>query len=201
MVVKLALLRGLSRCVWVHVFAYLTVFLRVLLFAGSDDKTVRLWEVATQRELAVLTGHTDRVTSVAFDGSGKYLASGGARGATSSSIDVFDMLLKRYLLRCIVRAQLQLRIVLLLFTSISCCSDSITCCFCVIFAFCLMFFHFHAHDALLVSLFSLLLLLLRFRRCRLIAFYADCDAYNDFDIHPNIIDNHDQLMNMTVILS
>ena len=122
---KLALLRGLPRCVWVHVFAYLTVFLRVLLFAGSGspfgslDKTVRLWEVATQRELAVLTGHTSGVTSVAFDGSGKYLASGGARGATSSSIAVFCMLLKRYFLRCIVRAQLQLRIVLLLFTSIS----------------------------------------------------------------------------------
>ena len=102
MVVELALLRGLSRSVWVHVFAYLTVFLRVLLFAGSDDNTVRLWEVATQRQLAVLTGHTNWVTSVAFDGSGKYLASGGARGATSSSIAVFDMLLKRYFLRCIV---------------------------------------------------------------------------------------------------
>jgi WD40 repeat protein len=101
MVVKLALLRGLSRSVWVHVFAYLTVFLRVLLFAGSYDKTVRLWEVATQRELAVLTGHTE-VNSVAFDGSGKYLASGGARGATSSSIAVFEMLLKRYFLRCVV---------------------------------------------------------------------------------------------------
>ena len=83
-------------------FAYLTVFLRVLLFAGSYDSTVRLWEVATQRELAVLTGHTNIVTSVAFDGSGKYLASGGARGATSSSIAVFDMLFKRYFLRCIV---------------------------------------------------------------------------------------------------
>ena len=88
MILKLALLRGLSRCVWVHVSAYLTVFFRVLLFAGSDDNTVRLWEVATQRELAVLTGHTEEVTSVAFDGSGKYLASGGARGATSSSIAV-----------------------------------------------------------------------------------------------------------------
>ena len=116
MIVKLALLRGLSRGVWVHVFAYLTVFLRVLLFAGSRDSTVRLWEVATQRELAVLTGHTSDVKSVAFDGSGKYLASGGARGATSSSIAVFNMF-KRYFLRCIVRAQLQLRIVLL----IKCC--------------------------------------------------------------------------------
>ncbi len=102
MIVKLALLRGLSHGVWVHVFAYLTVFLRVLFFAGSNDKTVRLWEVATQRELAVLTGHTKEVNSVAFDGSGKYLASGGARGATSSSIAVFDMLFKRYFLRCIV---------------------------------------------------------------------------------------------------
>jgi WD40 repeat protein len=119
MVVKLALLRGLSRSVLVHVFAYLTVFLRVLLFAGSLDSTVRLWEVATQRELAVLTGHTDSVTSVAFDGSGKYLASGGARGATSSSVAVFVMLLKRYFLRCIVRAQLLLRIVFLLFASVS----------------------------------------------------------------------------------
>ena len=80
----------------------LTVFLRVLLFAGSWDSTVRLWEVATQRQLAVLTGHTNPVNSVAFDGSGKYLASGGAQGATSSSIVVLDMLLKRYFLRCIV---------------------------------------------------------------------------------------------------
>jgi WD40 repeat protein len=78
------------------------VFLRVLLFAGSNDKTVRLWEVATQRELAVLTGYASRFFSVAIDGSGKYLASGGARGVTSSSIAVFDMLLKRYFLRCIV---------------------------------------------------------------------------------------------------
>ena len=89
MVVKLVLLRGLSRCVWVHVFAYLTVFLRVLLFAGSGDNTVRLWEVATQRELALLTGHTSTVSSVAFDGSGKYLASGGVRGATSSAKQCF----------------------------------------------------------------------------------------------------------------
>ena len=62
-------------------------------------------------------------------------------------------------------------------------------------------FHLHAHDALLVSLFSLLLLLLRFRSGRMIAFYADCDAFNDFDMYPNILDHHDQLMIMTVILS
>ena len=33
------------------------------------------------------------------------------------------------------------------------------------------------------------------------AFHADCDAYNDFDMYPNILDHHDQLMIMTVILS
>jgi hypothetical protein len=43
---------------------------------------VRLWDVSTQREVAVLEGHTEGVESVAFDGSGKYLASGGARGET-----------------------------------------------------------------------------------------------------------------------
>jgi hypothetical protein len=35
----------------------------------------------------------------------------------------------------------------------------------------------------------------------MIAFYADCDALDDFDIYPNILDHHDQLMIMTVILS
>jgi hypothetical protein len=35
----------------------------------------------------------------------------------------------------------------------------------------------------------------------MIAFYADCDAHNDFDMYPNIVDHHDQLMIMTVILS
>ena len=55
----------------------------LLLFAGSADKTVRLWDVSTQREVAVLEGHTKGVTSVAFDGSGKYIASGGASSMTS----------------------------------------------------------------------------------------------------------------------
>jgi hypothetical protein len=40
----------------------------------------------------------------------------------------------------------------------------------VLFLRVVSFFHLHAHDALLVSLFSLLLLLLCFRRCRMIAF-------------------------------
>jgi WD40 repeat protein len=37
---------------------------------------VRIWDVSTQQQVAELRGHTSAVTSVAFDGSGKYLASG-----------------------------------------------------------------------------------------------------------------------------
>ena len=48
----------------------------LLFFTGSHDTTVRIWDVASQQQVARLTGHTDYVTSVAFDGSGKYLASG-----------------------------------------------------------------------------------------------------------------------------
>ena len=48
----------------------------LLFFTGSGDNTVRIWDVASQQQVAQLTGHTSSVTSVAFDGSGKYLASG-----------------------------------------------------------------------------------------------------------------------------
>ena len=48
----------------------------LLFFTGSRDSTVRIWDVASQQQVAQLTGHTNYVHSVAFDGSGKYLASG-----------------------------------------------------------------------------------------------------------------------------
>ena len=50
-------------------------------FTGSWDNTVRIWEVASQEQVAELKGHTSAVWSVAFDSSGKYLASGERRGA------------------------------------------------------------------------------------------------------------------------
>ena len=37
---------------------------------------MRIWDVSTQQQVAELRGHTNYVTSVAFDVSGKYLASG-----------------------------------------------------------------------------------------------------------------------------
>ena len=48
----------------------------LLFFTGSGDNTVRIWDVSTQQQVAEMRGHTNYVMSVAFDGSGKYLASG-----------------------------------------------------------------------------------------------------------------------------
>ena len=44
--------------------------------SSSADNSVRIWDVSTQQQVAVLTGHSESVNAVAFDVSGKYLASG-----------------------------------------------------------------------------------------------------------------------------
>jgi len=48
--------------------------------SGHADQTVRLWDVATGKSLAVLRGHTDQVLKVAFGPEGKAVASAGRDG-------------------------------------------------------------------------------------------------------------------------
>ena len=49
----------------------------LLLASASGDRTVRVWEVAAAKCVAVLTGHTDEVFTAAFHPDGKRLASAG----------------------------------------------------------------------------------------------------------------------------
>ncbi len=44
--------------------------------SGSDDRTLKLWDAVTGKQLRSLAGHTDGVRSVAFSPDGKVIASG-----------------------------------------------------------------------------------------------------------------------------
>ena len=55
--------------------------------SGGADRAIRIWEVATGKELAVIEDHADWVLDIAFSPDGKRLAS-GARDKTSKVFDV-----------------------------------------------------------------------------------------------------------------
>ena len=44
--------------------------------SGSDDKTMKVWELETGRELHTLEGHTDKVQAVAVSADGRHVVSG-----------------------------------------------------------------------------------------------------------------------------
>ena len=48
--------------------------------SGSDDKTVRLWDIETGKEIRRLQGHTDDVNSVAISADGQTIVSGSSDG-------------------------------------------------------------------------------------------------------------------------
>jgi len=56
--------------------------------SGSEDKTLKLWDVQSGNEIRSFNGHTEWVSAVAYCPSGRYIASGSGDG----SIKVWDIL-------------------------------------------------------------------------------------------------------------
>jgi WD40 repeat protein len=48
------------------------------LLSGSEDKTIRLWDLVTGKPMQVFEGHTSEVTGVAFSVDGRKVLSGSA---------------------------------------------------------------------------------------------------------------------------
>ncbi|VAX41400.1 High-affnity carbon uptake protein Hat/HatR, partial [hydrothermal vent metagenome] len=55
--------------------------------SGAKDKTVRLWDIATGKQKAVLKGHTNGVKSVAYSPDGKTIVS----GARDNTVRLWDV--------------------------------------------------------------------------------------------------------------
>jgi RNA polymerase sigma factor (sigma-70 family) len=72
------------------------------LASGGHDRTVAVWDAATGREWARLTGHQSGVEAVAFSADGRLLASGGGgpynKGSEKQMIRVWDLRTKKQLI-------------------------------------------------------------------------------------------------------
>src|SRR5262249_3406848 len=61
------------------------------LASASVDRTIRLWEIQTGQERAVLKAHTDTVYFVVFSPDGKTLASAGREYEKGAEIKLWDV--------------------------------------------------------------------------------------------------------------
>jgi len=59
--------------------------------SGSDDGTVKLWDVVTGKEVRTFAGHTDRISSVAFSPDGRQVLS----GSNDETVKLWDMVTGR----------------------------------------------------------------------------------------------------------
>ena len=71
---------------------------RRLAATAADDKTIRIWDLATASEQRVLAGHTDHITALAFSPDGTRLASASGDGtvrvwdpATGNTVYAFTL--------------------------------------------------------------------------------------------------------------
>jgi WD40 repeat protein len=63
----------------------------LLFFAGSEDMTIRIWDVSTHEQVALLIGHEKTVLSVAFNRNGKRLASGEKKQAWTVALHGYNL--------------------------------------------------------------------------------------------------------------
>jgi WD40 repeat protein len=61
-----------------------------LLAAGNRYHTVRVWDVATKKEIKTLTGHMSDVWSIAFSPDGKTLAAADTDWKKASKVKLWD---------------------------------------------------------------------------------------------------------------
>lgn len=55
--------------------------------SGSKDRTVRIWSILDKKEVRILKGHTDEISSITYSSDGKFIAS----GSKDSTIRIWDI--------------------------------------------------------------------------------------------------------------